>query len=208
MKDSTKIKSLSDLLTASRQVKLINLVTLYRIAAFPVLLVMIFINQFGIFKWLFVISFVTDIIDGYLARKFKANSVLGAKLDSIGDDLTILAGVVGLWVAKSDFLITELIIFAVPLGLFLLQMVMAIVRYGRRSSFHTYGAKAAAILQGFFLCSMFLFANPVYWLFYTTAVVTTIELIEETLIVVVLRQWKTNVKGLYWVLKEKERVKE
>src|SRR5882672_9775667 len=101
MKDSAKVSSFSDLLTANWRVKWINVVTLYRIAAFPVLLVLIFTHQFGIFKWLFVISFLTDIIDGYLARKFKANSVLGSRLDSIGDDLTILAGVVGLWVSRS-----------------------------------------------------------------------------------------------------------
>jgi phosphatidylglycerophosphate synthase len=156
---------------------------------------------------LFVICFLTDMADGYLARKFKATSVLGSRLDSIGDDLTILAGVVGLWVLHSDFLKTEFIIFVIPFGLFLLQMVMALVRYGRRSSFHTYGAKVAAVLQGFFLCSMFLFASPIYWLFYATALATTLELIEEILLVTVLKHWKTNVHGLYWALRGRENKK-
>ena len=31
-----------------------------------------------------------------------------------------------------------------------------------------YLGKIAAILQGFFMCPMFLFEQPVYWLFYTT----------------------------------------
>ncbi len=51
-----------------------------------------------------IVSFFTDVVNVILTRKFKANSVLGAKLDSIGDDLTILAAVIGLAVAKTDFL--------------------------------------------------------------------------------------------------------
>lgn len=180
------------------------MVTLYRTIAFPILLFLIFTNRFDIFKWLLIISFLTDAVDGFLARTFRANSVLGAKLDSIGDDLTILASVIGLAVAKTEFLKREWLIFAIPLGLFFIQLAAAIIRYRKISSFHTYLAKTAAVLQGFFLCSMFLFDRPAYWLFYTTALITALELIEEIIIVFFLREWKTNVRGLYWVLRWKE----
>jgi hypothetical protein len=50
---------------------------------------------------------------------------------------------------------------------------------------------------------MFLFEKPLYWLFYATAAVTTIELLEEIAIVYSLREWKTNVHGLYWVIGRK-----
>jgi CDP-diacylglycerol--glycerol-3-phosphate 3-phosphatidyltransferase len=201
MQDDKKIDKLSDLLSAHGPVRWINVITLYRIVAFPVLIVLIFTDRFDIFKWMLIVSFFTDAVDGILARKFKANSVLGAKLDSIGDDLTILAAVIGLAVAKTEFLKEHWIIFAIPLGLFFIQVFAAFIRYGKMSSYHTYLAKIAAILQGLFMCSMFLFDKPAYWLFYTTAFVTTIELIEEIIIVFVLREWKTNVHGLYWVVK-------
>jgi CDP-diacylglycerol--glycerol-3-phosphate 3-phosphatidyltransferase len=203
MQDNKTIARLSDLLKASHVVKLINLITLYRIIAFPVLLVFIFTHRLDIFKWLIIISFLTDAVDGFLARKFKANSILGAKLDSIGDDLTILAAIIGLVVFKMEFLKKEWLIFAIPLFFFFIQLIAAFIRYGKMSSFHTYLAKTAAILQGLFLCSMFLFSNPTYALFYATALVTLLELIEEIVIVIVLPEWKTNVRGLYWVLKNK-----
>jgi phosphatidylglycerophosphate synthase len=201
MKEPERINSLSDLLTASRRVQWVNLVTLFRIVAFPVLLVLIFTDRIHIFAGLLILSFLTDAADGYLARKFDATSVLGARLDSIGDDLTILAAVVGLWVVKSDFILSEIIAFAIPFGFFLAQMILAFVRYGKMTSFHTYGAKAAAIFQGFFLCSMFLFDPPVYPVFYATAILTTLELIEEIIIVILLKEWKADVRGLYWVLR-------
>lgn len=202
MQDNKRIAKLSDLFKARGPVMWINAITLYRIFAFPVLIVMIVVNRFDIFKWMLIISFFTDAVDGMLARKYNANSVLGAKLDSIGDDLTILAAVTGLAVVKTEFLIEHWIIFAIPLSLFFIQIIAAFIRYKKMSSYHTYLAKVAAILQGFFMCSMFLFDRPAYWLFYATAIVTTLELIEEIIMVFVLREWKTNVHGLYWVLKE------
>jgi CDP-diacylglycerol--glycerol-3-phosphate 3-phosphatidyltransferase len=206
MQDNKRIVKLSDLSRASGPVKWINAITLYRIIAFPVLIILIIANRFDIFKWMLMISFLTDAVDGMLARKYKANSVLGAKLDSIGDDLTILAAVIGLAVAKLEFLTQHWLIFAIPLGLFFIQMIAAFIRYEKMSSYHTYLAKSAAILQGFFMCSMFLFDKPAYWLFYTTAIVTTLELIEEIILVFVLREWKTNVHGLYWVLIENRKL--
>jgi len=206
MQDDKKIVKLSDLRYASGPVKWINAISLYRTIAFPVLMFLIFTNRFDVFKWMLIVSFLTDAVDGFLARKFKANSVLGARLDSIGDDLTILAGIIGFCVAKTEFLKEHWIIFAIPLMLFFIQTIAALVRFKKTSSYHTYLAKAAAILQGFFMCSMFLFQEPIYWLFYTTALITTIELIEEIIIVFVLPDWKTNVHGLYWVMKEKSKI--
>ena len=203
MEDRKTISKLSDLRHAGHAVQLINLITLYRIVAFPFLLIFIFTDRLDIFKWMLIISFLTDAVDGFLARKYKANSILGAKLDSIGDDLTILAAIIALAVFKLEFLIKEWLVFAIPLLFFFIQLIAAFIRYGKMSSFHTYLAKTAAILQGLFLCSMFLFSTPSYALFYTTAIVTLLELIEEIGIVLVLPEWKTNVKGLYWVIQDR-----
>jgi phosphatidylglycerophosphate synthase len=201
-----KESTLYDLLfRAPRSVRVINFITLYRTVTFPLLIWFIISDREDIFQWLLVISFLTDAVDGYLARKFKATSILGAKLDSIGDDLTILAGVIGLFVFRLDFLKVHWPVIAFMLGLFLIQLAAALLRYRKITSFHTYLAKTAAVLQGFFLCSLFLFQSPAYWLFYTAAAVTTLELIEEIIMVIILPEWRVNVHGLYWVWRERKR---
>src|SRR5687768_10645118 len=91
------------LFESGKAVRIVNLITIYRIVTFPVLVLLALTHQFVIFKWLLLASFFTDAIDGYLARKYNATSILGARLDSIGDDLTILAAVVGLFTVKFDF---------------------------------------------------------------------------------------------------------
>ena len=181
----------------------INGITLYRIIAAPILLVLLFTGQYDIFKWLLGVSFFTDLIDGYLARKYKVTSVLGTRLDSIGDDLTVLVGVIGLFVLRPAFIKEQVIVFIILLVLFLAQTTYAYSRYRKMTNFHTYLAKTAALLQGIFLIITFFTDQPNLFLFYAAAIVTMFELIEEIILVSLLKQWKTNVKGIYWVLKEK-----
>ena len=180
----------------------INGITLYRIIAAPFLLVLLFTEQYGIFKWLLGVSFFTDLIDGYLARKYKVASILGTRLDSIGDDLTILVGMIALFIMKTAFIKQEIVMFIILFSLFLVQTIYAIIRYGKMTSFHTYLAKTAALSQGVFLLLVFFTDEPNLILFYAAAIVTIMELTEEIILVGLLRQWEANVKGIYWVLKK------
>jgi len=182
----------------------INGITLYRIIAAPILLVLLFTKQYDIFKWLLAVSFFTDLIDGYLARKFKVTSILGTKLDSIGDDLTVLVGLIALFVLKLEFIKQHVIIFVILLVLFLVQTSYAFIRYKKMTNFHTYLAKTAALLQGVFLILVFFTDEPSLILFYAATIVTMLELVEEIILIRLLQQWQANVKGIYWVLKNKK----
>ena len=70
------------------------------------------------------------------------------------------------------------------------------------TSFHTYGAKIATIFQGIFLLLFFFLTEPLSVLFYITVIITALDLIEEIILVLILPEWKTDVKGLYWVLQQ------
>ena len=182
---------------------IINGITLYRVIAAPFLLVLLFRGQYDIFKWLLGVSFFTDLIDGYLARKYKVTSILGTRLDSIGDDLTVLVALIALFVLKLAFIKQQIIIFIILLALFLVQTTYALIRYGKLTSFHTYLAKTAALLQGIFLLFTFFTNEPNLILFYVAAIVTMLELTEETILVGLLPHWEANVKGIHQVLKKK-----
>lgn len=198
-KENVTIRTL--LFESGKAVRIVNLITLYRIVTFPLLIIFILTHQFTIFKWLLLASFFTDAIDGYLARRYNATSILGAKLDSIGDDLTILAAAVGLFATEFDFIKKELTLILILFGLFFIQLTFSLMRYNKISSFHTYLAKTAAVVTALFLLSVFFFNEVFYPLFYVSYIMTSLELIEEIVIVFLLPKWKVNVKGLYWILK-------
>lgn len=184
---------------------IINGITVYRLVASFFLLYLVFTGQTGIFKWMLAISFFTDAIDGFLARRYKVTSIMGARLDSIADDLTILVAVIGVFRLKPEFVQQELVLIIVLLALLVVQTVMALIRYGKISSFHTYLAKLAAVLQGSFLILLFFLPEVPLTLFYIASVVTLLEIAEEMILVVILPEWKANVHGLYWALKERKK---
>jgi len=186
---------------------IVNGITFYRTITAPILIVLIIYKQMDWFRWLLALSFFTDAIDGFLARKFKVTSIAGAKLDSIGDDLTVIAGTIGMIAFKPTFIKQEIFLLILLLPFFALQTVFAFIKYGKMTGFHTYAAKTAAILQGVFLILLFFLPNPLYELFYAATFVTAFELVEEIIITLWLPKWRTNVKGVYWILKAEKKAR-
>ena len=186
-----------------RNKNLVNGITIYRIIAAPLLILLVIYDQMDWFKWLLAVSFFTDAIDGYLARRFKVTSIAGARLDSIGDDLTVLAGTIGMVVFKFSFLKQEMFLLIFLLSLFIVQTVLALIKYGKMTGFHTYAAKTAAVLQAIFLILLFFLPEPLYAIFYAAVIVTALQLIEEIIIILWLPEWEANVKGLYWINKRR-----
>lgn len=188
----------------NRNYYIVNGITLYRILAAPLLLIFIYTKQFDLFRWFLCFSFFTDLIDGYLARKYKVVSIMGARFDSIGDDLTVFVAMVGLFVFEPKFIHKEAVILVILFLLYSIQTTFSLIRYRKISGFHTYFAKLAALLQGIFLILIFILPEPLLFLFYLAVVITAIQLIEEIALVILLPKWEANVKGLFWVLKRKK----
>lgn len=178
---------------------LVNAITLYRLLAAFVLLYFILTDQKEVFKWMLAISFFTDAVDGILARSLKVVSVTGSRLDSIADDLTVLMAIIGIFVFRPGFMYEQRILVFSMLSLYLVQLILALIRYGRLSSFHTYLAKSAAILQAVFLVLFFFLPEEPLQLFYAAATVTMLGLIEEIILVLLLPHWHSDVKGLWWI---------
>ena len=70
-----------------------NVLTLFRIAMIPVLVLVFYFPQFEnkhvVLASIFFIASVTDWFDGYLARKLNQQSAFGAFLDPVADKLSV-----------------------------------------------------------------------------------------------------------------------
>jgi CDP-diacylglycerol--glycerol-3-phosphate 3-phosphatidyltransferase len=194
---------IDDMLPHKPSYYMVNAITFYRLLAAPVLLILLFNEQLTLFKWLLVVSFLTDAIDGYLARRYKVTSVFGSILDSVSDDLTIVVAIIGIALVNPEFLRKELALVAVQVLLFITQICFALIRYRKISSFHTYLAKFVTVFQGIFLVLFYWLPEPVYVLFYGVSALTILDLLEEIVLVLIIPRWETDIKGLYWVIKKR-----
>lgn len=176
---------------------IVTVITFWRIAAFPILIALICLKQLPLFGWLLGLCYLTDAIDGFLARRFGVTSRSGAEWDSLGDDLTVAASVIGMFVFRWDFVIHLQLFIFVLAALFLLHTLCAMGRYGRLTSFHTRLAKISAVAQAVFFLTLFFFASPPYIIFYAAATLTSLDLLEEIAMILTLDEWESDIPGWF-----------
>jgi phosphatidylglycerophosphate synthase len=185
-----------------RKFNIADWLSICRIFCGPLMLVFLLMGNKPVFAWLLLLSFITDILDGYIARLLKITSSRGAMLDTIADVIIFVTGLAGMLKFEKTFLLEQYKILGLALVPYFATLIFSIARYGKPSSFHTYLAKAAAVLQGLFLLFLFFFGVN-YWFFIITVAISSMVSIEEFFIILFQPSWKPDVKGLYWVLKEK-----
>lgn len=177
----------------------------YRIIAAPFLLAFIWFDYRLIFTWFLLVSYSTDAIDGYLARKLKITSPRGSQLDSFGDQITLIVGLIGLFYFETEFIMDNLVLIVVAFVPYIIQMLIAYFKYGKATAFHTYLAKLSAVIQSaFILFSLFFY--PEYALFYIMIVIGLLETLEEITLIYMYDNWASDVKGIYWALRDRRRL--
>lgn len=179
-----------------------NAISLARLLATPILLASVIRGRVELFKWLLLACLLSDILDGLLARVFHLRSKLGAKLDSTADMLVAFISIAALFVFQRAFIAAHFWELSIVVSLYAIEILAALFRYGKISSFHTIVNRIAAYSQGIFLMSLFLWGYR-GWLFHTMIAVTIVASLEEFLLLGVLPEWRSDVRGLYWVLADR-----
>jgi len=111
-------------------------------------------HNFGYAAVLFVLASLTDLVDGYLARRRSATTVLGAFLDTTADKALVTGGLLGLlavdrvsvWVCLI-IIGRELVVMALRALAAVGQRVMQVSFWGKAKATVQYAAIAAAMLR-------------------------------------------------------------
>ena len=91
----------------------INFITVARIFLAPIILIFLIFGNYLVCVLLFFLAGLTDYFDGYLARKYNAESQLGEILDPIADKILIVFILVGLSVELDSQLMSLLSSFII-----------------------------------------------------------------------------------------------
>lgn len=123
-----------------------NIITVFRIAASLILLLL---RPFtAIFSLVYILGGLSDLLDGYIARKTKTVSKLGARLDSAADFIMIAVLFVKfvpvIWIPP----VVCIWILMIAIIRFLSLLIVA-VKFRTFAMLHTYSNKAAGLLLFF-----------------------------------------------------------
>lgn len=178
-----------------------NTLSLYRLIVFPFIMWLIITGRQELFAVFIAISLVTDLLDGIIARVFKMQTKIGARLDSWADTGTFICSFLAIWLFKWDLIKPHEWLWWTFFIVWALSYIVVFVKFRGLIGLHTYLFKITGYLQGAFI--LFLFLVDFYpFLYYIGLGVGTLACLEEMVIILMLDKPRENVKGLYWVMKK------
>lgn len=178
-----------------------NLLSLYRLLISPYILYLALSGQERLYAIFICISLVSDVLDGNIARYFKLQTRFGASLDNIADIFTYILAFIGMFTFKTEDMMTVITPFCIFLGILILSYIIAFARFKKVPGMHLYLAVSSGYAQGIFIFVLFAFGFK-EWLFYFSIILGIIAYTEKIIILFKIKEIKSGLKGLYWVLKE------
>ena len=184
-----------------------NLITSYRLVIDPVILYFIIADKENLFAIFLTINLLSDALDGFLARILKQETEIGAKLDAFADNFTYVLAFIGIFVFKMEDIRPHMISFIVMISMLVSTVIVSLIKFRKFPTYHLYTTKIGGYIEGGFFIALFIigFITPYYYLVVAWAIMGAIECIAINLLIPEMR---SDIKGLYWVLKERMSKKE
>lgn len=178
-----------------------NLLSALRFLAAPILAYSAWRGRPGLFLAVLCLAFVSDMADGWLARRLGQTSELGARLDTAADAVTfVTVPLCGWWLwpdrvrPEAPFLLALAISYASPIA-------FGLLKYGRLTNHHTWAGRLSACLLA--LSGAVLIAGGPPWLFRLAVVVVVVADVEELAITAVMPRWRASVPTLWHAMRQR-----
>ncbi len=134
------------LIIENGRLKPANLVTLSRGLAIVPIFALLVAGRATAALALYAAAALTDLADGWLARRFRQSSAFGAQLDAVVDNLFSLAILGFLALAFPDLVARQWLACAILFGGPILYLVVSWAMTRRAMMFHVWSAKLGAVL--------------------------------------------------------------
>ena len=160
------------------------------------------INHPWLFIALFAAGFLTDAIDGTIARATHSESEFGEQLDDIADTVMIVMMILVMiiWLEKDAVLFIPYIVILIIIRI--INAVISKVKYGKVYTVHTYPDKFIGLIA-LSMPIIYLITNK-YWIIHIAAFALMIISFETTLIYLTTPTYDSHRKWLFESKKSRE----
>lgn len=143
---------------------------------------------------IYLVCGISDIFDGYIARKTDSTSKLGEKLDSVADLIMVVVLMSVLYPIINPTI--QIIIWIVIIGIIRAVSIMVVfVKYKAFGILHTYGNKITGLVLFIFPLSLAFAQSDV--MMYVVCVIASISAVEELFIHLSSNQLRMNKKSIF-----------
>jgi CDP-diacylglycerol--glycerol-3-phosphate 3-phosphatidyltransferase len=146
------------------------------------------------------VGLLTDIFDGIIARRLNISTQLLRRLDSTVDLIFFICVAVATYLQSSAFFRSNEWMLGILLGAEALTYVVSYLKFGKEVATHTIGAKLWTLLLFAVLIQLILTSDSgvLFNLMFWAGLITRLEII---LIVLVLKDWTSDVPGIFQAFK-------
>ncbi len=155
-----------------------NFLTLSRLGLIAVLWVLALRGE-GLWVGLvFIVAGGTDMLDGWLARRWGMITALGSKLDSLADNLLFVSAAAWLYLLEPLAIRQNMGLIGLAVGSYALSLAIGWLKFRQMSNLHLYSAKLGAIIQALFLWHTFAtpgYSRPFLWVALGSFIFSSLE---------------------------------
>jgi len=146
------------------------------------------------FVAIYLICGISDILDGYIARKTNTTSKLGSQLDSVADLIMVVVLIIILSPIIS--LTTQTIVWIAIIAIIrTVSILVVLIKYRTVEILHTYGNKITGLSLFVFPLSLEFFQSDV--LIDVICMIASISALEELYIHLTSTKLQTNTKNIF-----------
>ena len=179
-----------------------NIISLVRLACMPALLLLAYQGKPYWFLLVLIVAFLTDALDGYIARRFNQTTALGARLDSWSDFAIYLSLAVSVFWLWPDIVSTQYPYIMLVVVSIITPTLIGLIKFSALTSYHTWAVKIAAACTA--ISSILLFTGYAAWPFQISSILCIVAAIEQIAITLYLPQLHSNVKTLWHVIRRQK----
>jgi len=151
----------------------------------------------GMFFVLYLLCGLTDVLDGWLARRLQAESLFGARLDSLADFAVIAVLLWRLYPAVTPD-VRVLCWAGAIAALRFAAAITAKLRFGKLGFIHTLGNKLTGLMLFIYPLTLTLTRSGAF--LYMLLTMATISAIEELAIELTTTRWDPDRKSIFFVI--------
>lgn len=174
------IKSIPDMIT---MIRIIGSVILLTVKPLDIL-----------FFLIYALCVLSDVMDGYLARKAKACTARGAVLDSIADTIFFFVMLI-IFIPVLSWTKTIIIWIASIAFMRILSLIIGFVRYHKSAMLHTYLNKLTGFMLSLF--PVIYVSAGVQWTMIILCVIASAASIEELIINIFSKKLDRNIVSIF-----------
>ncbi|HEY9773051.1 MAG TPA: CDP-alcohol phosphatidyltransferase family protein [Planktothrix sp.] len=174
------------------------------VAAIAILTGCHFWNCQPYFLALFVIAGISDMLDGFIARKFDCCTEFGATLDSVSDLLLYFAGAIFLTLTATNYICASMVPIVIGAAVQVFHLAYSFHKFRKFPAYHSVYSRVSAYAIYFSVIAFCLWKPP--FILSTIAIMWTACSLEGIIISTILQRATINVDSIFVAIRLKDEI--